>query len=320
MAPEGVTVGLFRLKKAGIWLIIEKTEKTPDFFERLFAMEKQRRLRFTVLCENVVANLRGIGEHGFAVFVETETGTYLFDTGVGIGILRNSLTFSRDLRSVQKILLSHGHYDHTGGLKDVLSVTGPIEVHGHPAIFDEKYALEHAGEDMTVRFIGMPERRESLEASGADFHLGSGFRDIAKGVYLTGEIPRLSSFERGDKRLAVKRGEVYDVDTVPDDGALVISTEMGLVVLLGCAHAGMVNTLEHVRRNLPGAPLHAVIGGTHWGILPEDAVELSIKAIADMEVGTVGVCHCTGIAYAAKLIRAVGERGFYASVGTVFEV
>lgn len=297
-----------------------KRQKNPNFIERLFIMEKQRRLRLTVLCENVVANLRGIGEHGFAVFVETETGTYLFDTGVGIGILRNSLTFSRDLRSVQKILLSHGHYDHTGGLKDVLSVTGPVEVHGHPAIFDEKYALERAGEDMTVRFIGIPERREFLEARGADFRLASGFRDIAKGVYLTGEIPRLSSFETGDKRLAVRRGDTYDVDTLPDDGALVISTESGLVVVLGCAHAGPVNTLEHIRKHLPGVPIRAVIGGTHWSILPEDAVDLSIKALVDMEIGTVGVCHCTGITYAARLIRELGERGFYASVGTVFEV
>ncbi len=283
-------------------------------------MEIQGRLRLTILCENVVANLRGIGEHGFAVFVETETGTYLFDTGAGIGILRNSLTFSRDLRSVQKVLLSHGHYDHTGGMRDVLGMTGPVEVHGHPAIFDEKYAVERVGEDMTVRFIGMRERRESLEASGADFRLASSFRDIAKGVYLTGEIPRLSSFETGDKRLAVKKGETYDVDTVPDDGALVVSTEGGLVVLLGCAHAGTVNTLEHVRKHLPDLPIRAVIGGTHWGILPEEAVDLSIKALVDMEIDTVGVCHCTGIAYAARLIRELGERGFYASVGTVFEV
>ncbi len=283
-------------------------------------MEKHRHLRLTVLCENVVANLRGIGEHGLAVLVETEDETYLFDTGSGIGILRNSLTFARDLRSIKKILLSHGHYDHTGGLKDVLGVTGPVEVHGHPAIFDEKYALERKDESMSVRFIGIPVRRESLEASGADFRLASDFRDIAKGVYLTGEIPRLSAFETGDKRLAVKRGETYDVDTVPDDGALVIFTEGGLVVLLGCAHSGTVNTLEHVRKNLPGVPLCAVIGGTHWSILPEDAVDLSIKAVADMEVGTIGVCHCTGIGYAAKLIREVGKRGFYASVGTVFEV
>jgi 7,8-dihydropterin-6-yl-methyl-4-(beta-D-ribofuranosyl)aminobenzene 5'-phosphate synthase len=205
-------------------------------------------------------------------------------------------------------------------LKDVLGVTGPIEVHGHPAIFEEKYAVEREGEGVKARFIGMPERRESLESCGADFRLDSSFREIASGIYLTGEIPRVSSFETGDKRLAVKRGEVYDVDTVPDDEALVIATEKGLVVVLGCAHAGMVNTLEYVRGNLPGLPIYAVIGGTHWGILPEDAVDSSIRAVVEMEIGTIGVCHCTGIGYAAKLIRELGKRGFYASVGTVFEV
>ena len=283
-------------------------------------MGKQGRLRLTVLCENVIADLRGIGEHGLAVYVEAEDGAYLLDTGSGIGILRNSLTFGRDLRSIQKVLLSHGHYDHTGGLKDVLGVTGPIEVYGHPAIFEEKYALEHDGKDVKARFIGIPDRRESLESCGADFRLSSSFREITSGIYLTGEIPRLSFFEVGDRRLAVKKGEVYDVDTVPDDQALVISTEKGLVVVLGCAHAGMVNTLEHVRGSLPGFPIHAVIGGTHWGILPEDAVDASIKAIKEMEIDTIGVCHCTGIGYATKLMGELGKRGFYASVGTVFEV
>ncbi|MDD3846945.1 MAG: MBL fold metallo-hydrolase [Syntrophorhabdaceae bacterium] len=283
-------------------------------------MGKHARLRLTVLCENIVANLRGIGEHGFSVFVETEGGAYLFDTGSGIGILRNSLTFERDLRSVKRVLLSHGHYDHTGGLKDVLSVTGPVEVHCHPAAFDEKYAVEHEEGGVKTRFIGMPERRESLESRGADFRLGSGFREIAGGVYLTGEIPRLSPFETGDRRLQVKNGDIFEVDTVPDDGALVVSTEDGLVVLLGCAHAGMVNTLEHVRKNLPGEPIRAVIGGTHWGALPEDAVDASIRAVGEMDIGSIGVCHCTGMAAAWRLIGEMGKRCFYASVGTVFEV
>ncbi len=283
-------------------------------------MGKQKHLRLTVLCENVVANLRGIGEHGFSVFIETETAAYLFDTGSGIGILRNSLTFGRDLRSIQKIFLSHGHYDHTGGLRDVLSVTGAIEVHGHPAIFDEKYAISQQGDRLEKRFIGMPYRRESLESAGGTFCLDSGFREVEKGIYLTGEIPRFSSFEIGDTRLKVKRGDIFEVDTVPDDGTLVVSTEDGLVVLFGCAHAGAVNILEYIRKNLPDVPIRAVIGGTHWGALPEDAVDASIRAVSKMDIGTIGVCHCTGISAASRLIGELGKRCFYASVGTVFEV
>ncbi|HOJ43055.1 MAG TPA: MBL fold metallo-hydrolase, partial [Syntrophorhabdaceae bacterium] len=79
-------------------------------------MDEIKHLRLTVLCENVIANLSGIGEHGFAVYIETDTGEYLFDTGSGIGILQNADTFNKDLKKVKKVMLSHGHYDHTGGL------------------------------------------------------------------------------------------------------------------------------------------------------------------------------------------------------------
>lgn len=284
-------------------------------------MRKQKHLRLTVVCENVVGNLSGIGEHGFSVFIESETGTYLFDTGQGIGILPNTLTFAKDLRRVGKIVLSHGHYDHTGGLRDVLKITGPVDVHAHPAVFEEKYAVsEMDGRDVR-RFIGMPHRRESLEPEGGVFKLGSSFREIDEGIYLTGEIPRLTPFETGgDARLYAKRGNDLVPDDMPDDGALVIATEKGLVVLLGCAHAGTVNTLEHIRKNVPGEPILALIGGTHWGFLPDAAVDASIASVKEMDIGTIGVCHCTGIAVASRLMREFGKSCFYASVGTVFEL
>ena len=283
-------------------------------------MGKQNHLRFTILCENVVGNLSGIGEHGFSVYIETERDSFLFDTGSGIGILRNSLTFGKDLRPIKKVFLSHGHYDHTGGLLDVLRVRGAVDVYGHPAIFEDKYAVSQQNGKVSKRFIGIPQRRELLETAGGIFNLDSTFREIEEGIYLTGEIPRQTSFEVGDARLRVRKGDDLETDEVPDDGALVFSTSKGLVVLLGCAHSGTINTLEHIRRNLPGEPVHAVIGGTHWGLLPENAVDASIRAVKEMDIGIVGVCHCTGIAVASRVMRELGERCFYASVGTVFEI
>ena len=91
--------------------------------------------RITILCENLVGKRVGLGEHGFSAFIETDRGNYLFDTGGGRSIVANSLTFDKDLRTIRKIFLSHGHYDHTGGLPEVLNLKGNVDVHAHPHVF-----------------------------------------------------------------------------------------------------------------------------------------------------------------------------------------
>jgi len=274
-----------------------------------------KHLRLTVLCENVITNLSGIGEHGFAVYIETDEGEYLFDTGSGIGILYNADTFNKDLKKVKKIMLSHGHYDHTGGLVQVLSRTGEKEIYCHPDVFGEKYAVS---ED--VRFIGIPHRQVFLESKGALFKFSKEFQEIDKGMFLTGEIERTNDFEVGDARLSLRVGNDFIKDPLWDDQALVFSTKKGIVVLLGCAHAGIINTLHFVSKKLDGDRFYAVVGGTHLGLVGEYQFKKSIEAIKDFKIEKIGFSHCTGIEASFILKKEFGGNSFYASVGTVFEV
>lgn len=275
-------------------------------------------VRCTILCENSVPSQFGlIGEHGFACHVETPQGCYLFDTGQGQGLLGNARILQKDLRELRGIILSHGHYDHTGGLPDALHQTGPIDVHGHPALFDQRYRAT----GQLQRFIGIPHRREYLEALGARFRLTTRWQEIGPGVYLSGEIPRQTEYEQGDAKMTAVTadGERLRPDPLLDDLSLVVETPSGLVVLLGCAHAGLINILRHVSRQLPGKPIHTVLGGTHLGFADDSQFELTLAALDDFGIERLAVSHCTGLSRAAQLQARLGERFSFASVGSVLE-
>ena len=274
-------------------------------------------VRMTVLCENSVGRPNGtIGEHGFACLVETASGTLLFDTGTGSGILHNAGVLGRNMASVRTVVLSHGHYDHTGGLNDVLSRTGPVDVIAHPGIFAERYWVgEHE-----QRAIGIPFTRSRLETLGARFHLRSQYGEVAPGVQFSGEIPRITPFETGDPHLMAAGSDgVLVPDSLPDDASLVIETAKGLVLLAGCAHAGLVNILQMVRKQTGCTHLHAVLGGTHLAPASDEQFAGTVRALRVFGVERIGVSHCTGLPRAAQLHAEFGGRFFFASVGTTLE-
>jgi len=153
-----------------------------------------RRLKITILCENTVGRLVGTGEHGFSAFVETEQGNYLFDTGNGHSIVSNSLVLGKDLRSIQKIFLSHGHPDHTEGFRGP-QAEGNVDVHAHPHLFSDRIAVLKEKDKETKRFVGVLYKRAYLEILGARFLLNSDFAGIDQDMYLTGEVPRKTGFE-----------------------------------------------------------------------------------------------------------------------------
>jgi len=278
-------------------------------------------IKLTILCENSVSPSLGIlGEHGFAALVETAAQRYLFDTGQGHTILHNAAWLQKDLGALAKIFLSHGHCDHTGGLAKVLDVAGPMAVHGHPGIFSERFAVLKKEPEVISKSIGMPFTKSDLEARGARFVLNTDFTEAAPGIYLTGEVQRLTTFEKDDPRLVIRQGESYIQDKVPDDQSLVIDAPGGLVVVLGCAHAGLINTLRHIMSHLPGRGIHTIIGGTHIGYLDTAQTDETIARLKELPIQRIGVSHCTGLAPAMRLLQAFESRFFFANAGAVIEV
>ena len=184
----------------------------------------------------------------------------IFDTGLSISAVHNADLLDVDLTGVP-IALSHGHYDHTGGLADILTTAGPRRVFCHPDVFAPKYGEIHGNVQV---------HRDSSEQSWIwkTWEPVSTFlrdaRQIVDGIWLTGEIPRITEFEKPEEYLLVMDPK-RRIDPLLDDQALVLDTEKGLLIILGCAHSGMINTIEHAKNITGVEKIAGIIGGTHLG-------------------------------------------------------
>lgn len=273
--------------------------------------------RITILCDNGVGPFAGtLGEHGFAALVESGTECILFDTGQGGTLLHNAQRMHRDLHRVTRVALSHGHYDHTGGLWPLLQAGGGKEIFAHPAVFASRYRVKDTGEHLS---IGIPYDEEFLRGLGARFELASEFRPLAPEIFLTGEVPRRHPFETGDSGLCCDSAGCLP-DPLRDDQSLVIVSPRGLVLLLGCCHAGLVNTIEHARERTGVAEVYAVIGGTHLGFAAAAQLDATVKALRELRVKKILGSHCTGFAAAVRFAREFPGTYHPAQVGFTLEL
>ncbi len=276
--------------------------------------------KITVICENnVPVPFPVIGEHGLSFLIESDDAT-LFDTGQGLGIVNNMKVMGKNIGAIKRIILSHGHYDHTGGLLAVLPyavVKTPVFV--HPAAFNDKRAVIPTGTIPIEMSIGMRATKEEYEKAGADFQLVRGFNKITEKISAIADVKRPAGWKTWDTRLKQKIDNVITDDPFLDDLSLVITTDTGPVVLLGCAHAGIVEILDDISEKTGLKEFHAVIGGTHLENAPEDYIAHSIATLRRYRVKTIGVSHCTGFRVACRFAAEFKEEFVGANVGSAFE-
>jgi 7,8-dihydropterin-6-yl-methyl-4-(beta-D-ribofuranosyl)aminobenzene 5'-phosphate synthase len=286
-----------------------------------FLTEDRMKTRITVICENsVYAPFRLIAEHGLSFFIESGEDITLFDTGQGLGIINNLAVLGKDIQSIRRIVLSHGHYDHTGGLSAVLKDHGGnIPVYAHSSIFNGKYAHHTETGKLIEKYIGMPKERFEYEKAGAEFRFIKGFASISENIHAISEIKRPSGWKCWDTRLKQKIDSKAIDDPFMDDLSLLIETDSGPLVLLGCAHAGIIEILDDISSHTGYREFFAVIGGTHLGIAPEDYSFKAIDALKDYKVKIIAPSHCTGFKIECQFADAFKDSFRRASVGTIFE-
>ena len=271
-------------------------------------------LRITTLSENTAARGNLLAEEGLSVLVEADGANILLDTGQSISLSHNVDKLGIDLSKINKIVLSHGHFDHTGGLRQLLSkMRKEVEIIAHPDIWAAKYSRRQGEAD---RYIGIPFQRQELESLGATFNLTTKSVAITDNVMTTGEIPMVTDFEEIDPNLFVKEDAGWLPDKLLDDQALIIKTEQGLVVVLGCAHRGIINTLYHAQQLTGVKPIHTLLGGCHLIGASEQRIRSTIAALRELDVQRLGLSHCTGLPAASLMAQEFGEKFFFNNAGT----
>ena len=282
-------------------------------------MIEAKDIRITTIAENSVSEPGMIGEWGFSVYIEAGPNTFLLDTGASDTTLRNADRLGVDLKKIEAIVLSHGHYDHTGGLKAVLERIGRSDVRiiAHPEVQGRKYSYKK--KTNTYRYAGIPFQPDLLESLGARVELNAEPYWLTEDIAVSGEEPMTTDFESVAQTMFLRKEDRFVPDPMADDQSIYIRTDLGLIVILGCVHRGMINIIRHARDLMKIEEVYMVIGGTHLGPASQDQVDKTVRALRELDVTWLGVSHCTGMPVAARLAGEFEGKFFFNSAGTVIQ-
>lgn len=272
-------------------------------------------MRLTCLVDNCVIYGSALwGEHGLSFLIETGEGNVLWDTGQSGTVLEHNLQ-ALDLQRVPltAAALSHAHLDHTGGLSLLLDKHPGLPIYAHRDLFVDRYSRREGVE----RPIGMPWKRQELEAQ-ASFRLSDAPQEIVSGVWTTGGIHRRPYPQGASPSHMMRKNGKLVPDEYLDDLSLVLHAEGGIVLLCGCCHAGLRNTLATVRERYD-EPLLAIIGGTHLAQADDAELGALVETLSAEGTPRLYLNHCTGEGALLALSRAFGQRVARCPVGKVLE-
>ena len=275
-------------------------------------------IRIATLAENSAGWLKLLAEWGLSILIEVDDTTVLMDTGYSMVAAHNARIMDENLQKIDKIVFSHGHKDHTGGLLELLKLRGlenkPVEIIAHPDVWAPKVWRSPDG----TRFdeIGIPYTREQAESVGAVFYLSKEPVWITDRIVTSGEVPMVTDFEAIDYNACVKTADGISDDPLNDDQTLFIKSDKGLIVISGCAHRGIVNTIIRGKELTGCETVYAVIGGIHLFGADETRLRRTIEAFRRLDIQHIGVSHCTGQAASARLYNEFGEKFFFNMAGT----
>lgn len=243
----------------------------------------------TLLENNLSQNRALIAEHGLSFMVETAQAKILFDCSAGSAARKNAGKMNVSLTDVDYVVLSHSHYDHAGGYPDMVGHGACAPLITGPRFFEEKYARDGG----KYVYLGCGFGEDFLSENGIERRVCEGCETLEKGCHVVGGFKRFYDFEKVPPRFVRQTKEGMIEDDFPDEVCLVLESEKGLVLIVGCSHPGILNMIESVRERF-GQPVYAVFGGSHLVEADEARLAETMKILKDMGIALAGFNHCTG--------------------------
>lgn len=267
-------------------------------------------MEIVCLIENTVFKPFLEAEHGLSFLLKADNFCILFDTGQTGLFLNNASHLQEDLTLVSHVVLSHGHYDHTGGLECFLQAYPQGKVVLKKETLVPKFARSPEG----LRDIGFA-LRNRYETYHDRFAFIEKNCELLPGVFAMTEILSVADFENANEKFLCGTPEDIGPDPFADELFFVIENAEGIIVCTGCSHRGIVNILHTACHNFPARPVQLVVGGFHLRGKNPETIQKTIDALQNFAIQKIGVCHCTGIEEYRLLRNALGSKVFYVSVG-----
>ncbi|MBI9090040.1 MAG: MBL fold metallo-hydrolase [Desulfobacterium sp.] len=278
------------------------------------------KVEITTLVENTAGEHHQlVAEHGLSFHVKAGDTTLLFDTGASSNFIHNAGRLSLDLKAIDQVLISHGHYDHSGGYRDFVDqgFNTDARLLVKPGFFNKKYGVSGSHSE----YLGNGFTRKELVGAGVSIEIiHDPVKEVAPGVFSVSGFDRTCPMEQLNPRFRVERDGVEVLDDFCDEQVMVVKSEKGLVIVLGCSHPGLVNILNTVTDRFE-EKIHAIIGGTHLVEANQERLGQTMDFLLDQEIPVIGISHCSGGAEQLSFIKSrLESRFFHNSTGTRFAV
>ncbi len=258
-------------------------------------------LRITILVDDDLSAVGLPSEHGLSFWIEADGRRILFDTGQSDLFARNARALGIDIADVETLVISHGHYDHTGGVATVLKRQPSPTVYCHPGVFSPRYSQKPDG---SMKPVGMANAgSEALHRIVDSIRWTNAPLFLSEDIGITGPIPRTDPADDAGGTFYLDPDGIRP-DPIDDDLSMWFRTSEGICVVTGCCHAGLVNTLRYIRTLLPGEHIHSVIGGFHLLHATTDRINQIGSFLESLSVRSVVPIHCSG----EEAVRVLGDK------------